>query len=1335
MNRPPARLFLAVAIMSAVALGAYATDHKQRTPPKPGLFIYQPALPPDDEGWLRTYEVEHLAGVPKDRILNDHAPVNWVGYHWDRAPKEVTYEDVIAVRCASEIPVLKATFKDLAIGMHEIRVYGRVDKPFDQLPTPPRPLYVELRINDGPQGEVSRYRMRCNYTNMHADIARISFHTFRKGDYHAEIAIGAGSREEILLDRIELHNRLHGVAFKSAKQGHYLVTPEQRQAVLEGFRKGEIKAHEGVALGKPDPKMWEPLGWEEKQTIFNAEWNRLASMDRQFLDKAQQGLKVPEGAVSAEDLAKYGSWKMEKDGTLRNETLGLTYTWEDYLARKPLPAPYPFPDDGDGFWFDPDKFPEMKNRAGGYLYILPHFYGARSWGLFNEFFRDGADKLQPQVRKAFYTDDKRLGFRLCVDLCRMALSWPALQAKTQNLSYIVDDRGKRFWGDQRMRMRFPQHYRGELLGVAYDYLWPFIVENQEDLTRLVGQRVPWVKSPADLFTFLDTYAIQSTVADHHRVLRTLDVPILAVAQGPNDVSKPWMDFASYPVLEYPSFHAVPFTDNLRTMYNRDGCSYIASWTVYAQGSALELFQNIARSEDYLRIGGTLRTNLLDAQEFPKIASAATLVLDAQVGGGYALPLGDASGGPVNKREPGGSMTAECARYGWEMTRDPRFAWFLANRFKDERPEIVEAARGQRAPWLNQSSRARHGLGFAALDSGRASDDYRAKRTAILRVGTGAGHAHSDQLDLQYFSHGMRAATDLACRSEGSTLRSKPRSWQPMVHNLVVVDDLRKQHWLGATANGDAWLEAMKPHEGAQYMAGAAALSVPADTVKTYRRQVALIDLGEGDPNAQPAVEPASYVFDVFRVDGGALHTRCFPGPQSDAFTANCELRPVGQSSFTPAAENPLQPIPPELRSAWYLKDHREGTKFDGIAGDIFEATWRISRPETAEITLTDGTVLKVPAAEPAFLGADYSPLAPRAFTLYTLFGHAGARVMVGHVYSDHYRFSLPLLHVQSAEETAGRSDVYPGLIECFRGESEIASREMVAATPNETDALRAVAVRVKTRDGREDLCFADGRPERFRTVGDVRVAGEMAFLSRDAGGVRMAHLVRGLHLEAPGLTIKPAQAVYAGRIMAVDYKALTMRVDALLPQGALAGQQMHIFNGDHHCCFEIASVRREGNETIVHFMGDPVLMHSELQQVDQEKRVVQTQMQAPYSNMPNRRKGWTLANESGARLWKSVNHDIEWFGDERAKPGLYQVDQPVTAADFADDDGDGRACVRLYDFGPGDRFEIPTSVFVRRNAEGGFQVKADTAVEVVLAGVKSVLRVEDFVRNPVTIQP
>jgi hypothetical protein len=218
--------------------------------------------------------------------------------------------------------------------------------------------------------------------------------------------------------------------------------------------------------------------------------------------------------------------------------------------------------------------------------------------------------------------------------------------------------------------------------------------------------------------------------------------------------------------------------------------------------------------------------------------------------------------------------------------------------------------------------------------------------------------------------------------------------------------------------------------------------------------------------------------------------------------------------------------------------------------------------------------------------------------------------------------------------------------------------------------------------------------------------------------------------------MRPAHPVYTGAIVDVDYQTLTMRVNVPLPDsGVLAGQQMHIFNDDHHCCFEIRSVTQQGQESIIHFAGDPLLLHSELQQVDEKKRVVQTQMQAPYAEIPNRRKGWTLANEAGDKVWKSAHHEIEWAGDDRAKPGLYQVDGLVAASDFTDADGDGRACVRMYDFGKGDRFEIPTSVFLRRGSDGGFTVHADTDVELVVAGVTSRLTTADFARGGVKVKP
>ena len=90
--------------------------------------------------------------------------------------------------------------------------------------------------------------------------------------------------------------------------------------------------------------------------------------------------------------------------------------------------------------------------------------------------------------------------------------------------------------------------------------------------------------------------------------------------------------------------------------------------------------------------------------------------------------------------------------------------------------------------------------------------------------------------------------------------------------------------------------------------------------------------------------------------------------------------------------------------------------------------------------------------------------------------------------------------------------------------------------------------------------------------------------------------------------------------------------------------------------------------------------------------------------------GLTIAPEAAA--------EAVLAGYRRAlkQPGPIILDGHASMADFADADGDGRASTQVYDCGVGDRLRRVTQVTVRRAAEGGFEVKADTECNVRVAG-------------------
>ena len=184
-----------------------------------------------------------------------------------------------------------------------------------------------------------------------------------------------------------------------------------------------------------------------------------------------------------------------------------------------------------------------------------------------------------------------------------------------------------------------------------------------------------------------------------------------------------------------------------------------------------------------------------------------------------------------------------------------------------------AARQPRAPWLDNRSRVLP-TWAGILEAGVEHDDHRFRRAAYVRVGYGIGHEHQDSLDLQVAAHGLPMTIDGGQR-RGYTI---PTDSAGFVHNTVLVDS--------AEAYRHSWIRALADHAGARYLEAAAA---PPSGVQLFRRQVALVDVDEGQGSQRLSVAQQmldaelpkdvttanSYVFDVFRVGGGRQLTYGF----------------------------------------------------------------------------------------------------------------------------------------------------------------------------------------------------------------------------------------------------------------------------------------------------------------------------------------------------------------------------------------------------------------------------------------------------------------------------
>lgn len=971
------------------------------------------------------------------------------------------------------------------------------------------------------------------------------------------------------------------------------------------------------------------------------------------------------------DLSSVGDRRAE-DLFLVNTQLKLVYTLDDLHAGRPLPDPYPLKDDGAGLYF-PD--PNDANLGAAWTPI-----GAQVHQTFRQYYQDVVGKLDRFRQKGEYDDVHDAA----VTLARWAYAFPTLDY-SRYLSNTVHDPGP-YNRDFTCRRRataanFLPHYPQYVdpIMYAYDELFDFIRGNQV-LAESVGRFVPWVKSPQDVIKLIDVYLVQTTakrILRYHYHTDPMDIANLAAVVGDRQVTDPWMDWLFARTFIYP-LPVAGIQDVMTSGTTREGTEVVGS-TYYAQGEGAA---RIAGSlEQYLAAGGNPKFDLSDPRRFPKPVAHANWRIENVVAGGDFLRIGDVCG---PDKPPGHTLRdLSFARQGWRWTRDPRFAFILYHYLERqgesdaEWAEIERAARTQsRAPWLETRSRVLP-MWAGILETGHQHDDYRFRRAAYVRLGFGAGHHHYDSLDLQVVAHGLPMTIDGGQRPGYTT----PGDRTTRAHNLVQID--------GHAAYRHSWATALSDAPGARYLAVEAD---PPQGISLVRRQVALVDVDEGagsqklPPQKQkPPAElpgdvttPNSYVFDVFRVGGGGGHTYCFHGPLNDSMEWNV----IDAGPPAPGSEEA------EYLSRFSRMPERNVV---GDAPEILQATWRMAR----EIEGTGG-------GEKEMLGPNFDPDSPRKFTRLHLLGVQGARAMQAEIVCHKWNYHFTNLMVK--REGQPLDAAFVALIEPYVGQPLIVSRRELEVVDNEQDARRAVAVEVVLADGRRDLCFADGRPDRERYIPelDLKLRGEFAFYSTDAKGLRQVTLVGGRYLESPLVRIQTEAAERRGQVVRVDYLQRKLWLDATWPPSETSAV-FEIGQAGHFTSYTAVSTRPlasgEGTEIALARGGD--YFRSQITGIDPRTATVTTALRPLVEHLDHNRSNWVASDNQGTTFWRAA-----YLGRNR-----FQLEGPAVS----EESFGAPPVLRLWEFGVGDRVRQSTSVSLRRVGTGEFELDADVAVVSSLA--------------------
>lgn len=1221
---------------------------------------------------LKNWRATELPGLDKSRITEYAEPV----YYVPKYPKNETRKDASGRNIAVRIDAFDTGKKNAPV---QVVAWKVSDAPFNLdfgtleagrpyavrviAATPTRylqpdvlRLVINCEINDGVGGKTNLYRKRVAAIDEFYSVVEFFFWAPEKRAYSAKLSLDPSTKlPELLVYNLDLHDKFALIAARAAKKSASLYDVEGRAAAWRSKAAAAAAALPAKNKKKANAQPAAPLTPEER-----------AARDRQIWGE-MPGLNVQ---MTAND--PYNSWR----GRFVNPRLRKGEPAPDpvagFIEAHKITAPEPLPKD-DGLGIDFYDTPEAKARglSRQTAYLTAPSLNARS-GFHTSLHRflGTAGKLASEYHES---GDARAGRDAAIYLAALAWKLPVFDSRQILDLHDITPNSTR--GEDTPFRRRPRGMsytlRGEWPHIAryYDYVFP-LLQNNAELAQAVGQFVPWVKTPADLQRFYEAGLLQYRAAMMMDYNAYTDDPtpawmaVNAAVQQDPQITKPWIDWLFKYVWTYPN-PPLGVDELMANNIQRDGTRKTGSW-FYAHGGnfATELTQLLST---YKKFGGTLPYDLASTRGFPKAIAMCYFPILGRVAGGYHFQVGDV-GGPSEARFRSWMTESEegLIRQGWGATRDPRFAYIIVRHLgrslesDGEWAELQKAAEGQRHPVFENKSRVLSDW-FGILESGTESDDFRFRRAAGLRVGTGYGHAHDDPLDLQIWAQGVPLAADSGQRPG----YVNPQSSSLISHNTVVSRQSRGRSWISSFADAP----------GARYLQGR--------TNSNYVRQLALIDVDEGKPSAQPIddkelvkgklpadiVAPNSYVVDVFRVRGGDRPAYAFHGPATDELITNV------------ANKRAAKPDENEILKAFGSHD----SKWIGDVPNTLVATWRMRREKGVYKDI------ELQAAEQRSLGQNFDPDAPRKYMRMHLPGRSGDSVF-GAIQRGKkvVNFIFENLYVQP-QQWGGKNTqaVFAAVYEPYSGEPFIEEVKLLSPPSALSDFNAAIALEVILKNGRRDVVLLSPGGK-TATVAGTSFNGEFGYISRDAKGVRQATLASGTKLQAEGVLLAPQRASYSGEVKSVDYAAKTATLSVPLPENS-AGAVL-----------EIGPARYRTSYTVAASSGDQTTF---LRGMDEAgSRIVAMDESGGIRTVSNiAQVGRSVSGDDGVPLWRMGKRGEGRFFKLEGGP------DPKTKLKVGD-------MLRLWEFGPGDKYTLPAWSSVIRGAGGEYSRDGNVAAEVKIGG-------------------
>jgi hypothetical protein len=643
------------------------------------------------------------------------------------------------------------------------------------------------------------------------------------------------------------------------------------------------------------------------------------------------------------------------------------------------------------------------------------------------------------------------------------------------------------------------------------------------------------------------------------------------------------------------------------------------------------FYTVAKDMD--RLGVDLFTR-------PKMKKMADILLDMTVANKFSPSIGDNG----SAKGAGRLWSAGVFKEAWLRYRDPRYAQALRlMNFKDQSlwedsvEEEVKTASAGMGDEIALSSRNLGGYGLAILETGKGDD----RRAISMYYGSAAGgHGQRDRLTTESWFYGKTMMSD----------HGYPAHWLPknpywtantISHYAVVVDKKWQQTYLGGH------LDLLADSPTARVMEASAESVYPKD-VSRYRHTTAMIDMSPS----------RSYLFDVWRVRGGAQHDWSFHGFPFADFSAPTLDWSETQKTGTlagPDVKFAEEKAPDRPSGFQYLFNVQKATP-----KRTFLSEWKSSQDDTALRMTLLNPPSEVFAAD---CEPELQPGAPEAM-------------------------KYLIARRTSVEGKKDLNSTFAAVIEPVKGKNSIqSSQALVPLSPNADFAGARVDYIDDSKTLKTDYILSGLDAKKVVKLPDgLEFAGQFGIASED----RLL-LVNGTKLRYGNylLEAKPVPA----KIVSLNAATNEITLDALFPANTLAGKIVTISNSLHSTSYTIHSATSNGGKTVLNF-GDvlPIVGEGHVTGVDMAKGTVTTDT--------------VLLGH--ARVDGGL-HTGRWLTDTKRQVTLkikkfsgtvFQLESKIPEGAFAD----GRFFI--VDFGSGDKVEVPSIQSVQREANGQYRIQS-----------------------------